>query len=308
MMPDPETIPQTETASLPRDSSGSVPSSAVSDTVFVAALALLGGSYVLLILSALLADVLFVSPMDVGRILRSPEIAYATRLSIASSTITTVLALWVAIPLGYLLSRFTFPGRVLVDTLLDIPIVLPPLVIGVSLLILFRTAPGQWVEDWASGLASWWLGRPTRGIIYAVPGVILAQFMVAAAFAVRTMRTTFDEISPRKEQVASTLGCSRAQAFWRIVLPEAWRGVLAAAALTWARAIGEFGPILVFAGATQFRTEVLPTSVFLHISVGDVEGAVAVSLVMVAMAFLVLVVLRLLGGGVMPGGFSGRTA
>ena len=106
---------------------------------------------------------------------------------------------------------------------------------------------------------------------------------------------TFDQIDPRTEDVAATLGCTRAQAFWRVTLPEARRGVLTAFTLAWARALGEFGPILVFAGATRMRTEVLSTSVFLELSVGNLEAALAVSLLMIAVAVAVLIVTRLFG-------------
>jgi molybdate transport system permease protein len=109
------------------------------------------------------------------------------------------------------------------------------------------------------------------------------------------MRATFDQINPRCERVALTLGCTRSQAFWNVVLPEARRGMLTAATLAWARSLGEFGPILVFAGATRGRTEVMSTSVFLELSVGNIEGAVAVSLIMVVAAILVLVIVRVFG-------------
>jgi molybdate transport system permease protein len=284
-------------ASAPHPPSGEQKIQRRSDAPFLAGLAILGGSYLLLIVATLAADAWFTSADDILRVFASPEIRFATKLSLISSTLTTILALWTAVPIGYLLSRFNFWGKGLIDAVLDIPIVLPPLVIGVSLLIVFQTPPGQWLEGLARQATEWWTGRPSRnGIVFAAPGVVLAQFMVAAAFAVRTMRTTFDEISPRKEQVAWTLGCSRAQAFFRVVMPEAAGGVLAAATLTWARALGEFGPILVFAGSTRFRTEVLPTSVFLLLSVGDLEEAVAVSLFMVIVAIVVLVIVRMLGG------------
>ena len=132
-------------------------------------------------------------------------------------------------------------------------------------------------------------------VTFAVPSVVLAQFMVACAFAVRTMRVTFDQISPRTEEVALTLGCSRSQAFWRVALPQARRGLLTAATLAWARSLGEFGPILIFSGATRPRTEVLPTTIFLEMSVGNIEAAVAVSLIMVAAAVIVLIIARLFG-------------
>jgi molybdate transport system permease protein len=95
--------------------------------------------------------------------------------------------------------------------------------------------------------------------------------------------------------VALTLGCSRSQAFWRVVFPEARRGLLTALTLAWARSLGEFGPILIFSGATRLRTEVLSTSVFLELSVGNIEAAVAVSLLMVIAAVAVLMIIRLFG-------------
>ena len=133
-------------------------------------------------------------------------------------------------------------------------------------------------------------------ITFHVPAVIIAQFAVASAFAVRTLRAAFDSISPRVEQVALTLGCTPAQAFLGVVVPQAWRGVMTAGTLAWARALGEFGPILVFAGSTRKRTEVLPVSVHMELSIGNIEGAVGVSLLMVAVALAVLVLIRLLGG------------
>ena len=132
-------------------------------------------------------------------------------------------------------------------------------------------------------------------ITFQIPSVILAQFAVSGAFAVRTMRVTFDQISPRTEQVALTLGCTRGQAFWSVTVPEAWRGIISAGTIAWARALGEFGPILIFAGATRMRTEVLSTTVFLEFSVGRLTPALAVSLLMVVVAVVVLLLMRTLG-------------
>jgi molybdate transport system permease protein len=253
-----------------------------SDALFYTGLATILGSYVLLILGLLAALGSFTSPGHLLRAMQSEEIRYAFRLSLVSCSLSTLLSLWVAVPGGYLLSRYRFWGRSLVDAVLDIPIVLPPLVIGLALLILFQTPPGRFVER-------------VVPVTFAVPSVILAQFTVACAFAVRTMRVTFDQINPRSEQVALTLGCSRSQAFWMVVFPEARRGLLTAGTLAWARALGEFGPILVFSGATRMRTEVLPTTVFLELSVGNIEAAAAVSLVMVMAALVVLIVARMFG-------------
>jgi molybdate transport system permease protein len=267
-----------------------------SDVPFYVALGVIGGTYVLLIVAMLAADAVYMTAARPGEgawawltriagdnamwaALAKPEIRYSIKLSLVSCTITAILSLWVAIPVGYLLSRHQFRGRQLLDAILDVPIVLPPLVVGLSLLILFQYLPRGFRER----------------VVYEAPGVILAQFMVACAFAVRTMRATFDQIDARREQVALTLGCSRAQAFGMVVLPEAWRGVLTAGTLAWARALGEFGPLLIFAGATRNKTEVLSTTVFLELSIGELQAAVAVSLLMVFAAVVVLVVARVWG-------------
>ncbi|KAA3611953.1 MAG: ABC transporter permease subunit [Planctomycetota bacterium] len=242
----------------------------------------MAGLYVLLIVGMLAADAGFTSWAEIRRALLDPEIRYAIRLSFLSCTLTAVLSLWFAVPIGYLLSRFRFPGRALIDGILDIPIVLPPMVIGLSLLILFQTPFGKAVERWIP-------------VTYQIPSVILAQFSVACAFAVRTMRVSFDQMDPRCEAVALTLGCNRSKAFWHVVLPQAGRGVLSAGLLAWARALGEFGPILVFSGATRMRTEVLPSTVFLELSIGNLGAAVAVSFVMVSAAVFVLLLARLFG-------------
>jgi len=264
-----------------------------SDAPFLVALAGIGGSYILLIVLMLAADLAFTSPIHFTQALQKPEIQYAVRLTLITCTVSALLSLLVATPLGYLLSRFRFRGRWLLDTVLDIPIVLPPLVIGLSLLILFHLPLGATNLE---GLVERYLGVR---VTYAEPAVVLAQFAVACAFAVQTIRVTFDQIDTRAEQVALTLGCRRSQAFFHVVLPQAWRGMVAALTIAWARSLGEFGPILVFAGATRMRTEVLSTTVFLELSVGQLEAAVAVSLLMVVAAMAVLGLVRLLGTRVM---------
>jgi molybdate transport system permease protein len=264
------------------------PSGKRSDLPFYIGLGVLASVYIFLILAMLIADASYTTPSELLKTFQSPEIRFAVKLSLISCTITTILSLWVAIPIGYLMSRFNFRGKTFLDSILDIPIVLPPLVVGLSLLILFSSAPGKWFESVYENLTG-------SRITYAIPAVILAQFTVAAAFAVRTMRATFEEITPRREQVALTLGCSRSEAFWLVALPEARPGVIVAATLAWARALGEFGPILIFAGATRMKTEVMPTTVFLEMSVGNVEGAVAVSLLMILSAVFVLGLVRVFG-------------
>ncbi|HAW29167.1 MAG TPA: molybdenum ABC transporter permease [Planctomycetaceae bacterium] len=291
-----------------------------SDLAFYTILISISAFYVFLIVAMLTAETTYTTPDHIWKAFAKPEIRYAIWLSLISCAITTVLSLWVSVPIGYLMSRHEFPGKTLIDAILDIPIVLPPLVIGLCLLILFQveipqiewlnrmvaeksgveympsasTAQTDSVDDVIRKVTKVIFGK-SIGVTYEIPSVILAQFMVACAFAVRTMRVTFDQIGPRYEQVALTLGCSRGQAFWRVVFPQAYRGLLAAGTLAWARSLGEFGPILVFSGATRMKTEVLPTTVFLELTVGNIEGAVAASLIMVVAALIVLVIARMFG-------------
>ncbi len=267
-----------------------------SDVPFYCFFIFLSGVYVLLIVSMLLAEMTYTSPKHILNAISSPEIQYAIKLSLLSCAVTTIMSLWVAVPISYLMSRHQFRGKAVIDAICDIPVVLPPLVIGLCLLILFRTDMGIWCEGVFSSVTEVIFGRPI-GITYEVPSVILAQFMVACAFAVRTLRVAFDQIPERYEQVALTLGCNRSQAFWAVVFPQAKRGMLAAGTLAWARSLGEFGPILIFSGATRFRTEVLPTTVYLELMVGNLEGAVAASLIMVFAAAAVLILARSYGLG-----------
>ena len=296
------------TASAPPPPSGPAAADSIrrADTVFLAVLVALGGCYVAALVALMTADVAFLAtagaaPAAPLRLLQpvwnagqallgvfaDPAIRHSFALTLVSCSITTLLSLVVAIPLGYLLSRHEFRGRQLVDAILDIPIVLPPLVLGISLLILFQFWPFRLVAD---------------RVVFQVPAVILAQFMVSAAFAARIMRAGFDQIDPRQERVAVVLGCTRAQAFTRVVLPQAGGPMLAAGTIAWARALGEFGPLLVFAGATRMKTEVLSTTVFLELSIGNLRAAVAVSVLMVLAAVVVLVVTRACAGGWLAGG------
>ncbi len=286
--PSPAAIPSPPTPASPISTSHR----AGSDAPFFVVMMILGGSYVALIVALLAADIRYTSAKHFVEALGKPEIQYAIRLTLISCSISALLSIWVATPLGYLMSRFSFPGRWLIDMIIDIPVVLPPLVIGLSLLILFNLPLA------GSSLERQLQTHLGLRVTYAEPAVVLAQFAVACAFAVQTMRVTFDQIDTRAEQVALTLGCRRSQAFLQITLPQAWRGMVMALTIAWARSLGEFGPILVFAGTTRMRTEVLSTTVFLELSVGQLEAAVAVSLLMVLAAMAVLGVVRLVGAKV----------
>ncbi len=279
------------------DRKSSAAGAAGSEKVFFVVLGIVAGTYALLLVLLVAADFLFLlrsaaeksetwwgvlTANPIIDAFRDPAIRYSIVLTLVSCTVAALLSVVVAIPTAYLLSRHRFPGKRWVEAIFDIPIVLPPLVLGLSLLILFQFAPFSLLSRW---------------VVYQVPAVVLAQFTVAAAFAVHALRAAFDQTDSRCENVALTLGCSRWQAFHLVVIPDLKRGILTAGTLAWARSLGEFGPLLIFAGATRHKTEVLSTTVFLEISIGDLDAAVAVSLIMIGAALAVLMTTRILGGG-----------
>lgn len=211
------------------------------------------------------------------------QVGFSVRLSLVTSIASTFLALVIAIPAAYALSRFRYPLPLLVDTVLDMPIVLPPLVAGLALLTVLRYWLGPFFD--ALGIQ----------VHYTARGIVLAQLFIAAPFAVRAIKAAFDDISPRYEEVARTLGCTPFQAFCHVGLPLARHGILAGAIMTWARAVSEFGPILIFCTASE-KTAVLPIRVFLFNSAGDVAGGVVASVILIILAAGALLTFKLLGG------------
>lgn len=241
--------------------------------------------FYLFFVAALLGAIAFnIRPAALVQAFLSPEVLFAVRLSLLTATTTTIISLVLALPAAYFLARRQFPGRSLLETFLDLPLVLPPIVGGVALLLFFRSPLGRWLES--MGLSP----------VFTAGGVILAQFTVVATYALRLLKTTFETIDPRLEQVARTLGCNSGQAFRRVTLPLARPGILATTVITWARALGEFGATVTFAGATRFKTEVLPTAIYLSLSSVDIDQTVALALILIFLALLALWLLRLAAG------------
>jgi molybdate transport system permease protein len=220
------------------------------------------------------------------------EVWAALRLSLVTSLITTALAMVVAIPAAYSLSRYTFRGAALIDTMIDLPIVLPPLIAGLSLLAFFgTTSVGRAVDEFLGR----YLAPPYNGIVHTRVGIVVAQFFIGSAFATRALKAIFDQINPRFEGVARSLGCTPWQAFWKITLPLARNGLVAGGIMTWARALGEFAPIMMLAGTMQ-ENRVLPVAAFMNMNEGRVEVAIAFTLLMVLIGAVTLVAFKKLGG------------
>lgn len=248
------------------------------------------------VLFIFIADFFYINKASVNEIFTSPDIHSALVLTIVSSFLTTVLAVAAAVPSAYALSRFRIKGSIFLDILIDLLIVIPVLVIGVSILVFFRM--GTILSDMTFPLSAIGMMISALGnfFIYHKAGIILAQFFCSIPYALRVIKSTFDNLDPRTEHVALTLGCSQGQAFRLISLPMARKGIMAGAVLAWARAFGLFGPVAIVAGAVRQKTEVLATSIYLEISIGRLELAIAISLLMVIIASIVLFTMRIFSG------------
>lgn len=228
----------------------------------------------------LLSVLLYVGPRELASSLLSGEILFSIRLSLITATVATAACLLVAVPAAYALSRFDFRGKGAIDALLYLPIGMPPVALGAALLIFFGTPAGKIFS---------------AKFVFEVPGIILAQFAVISALATKVMKSTFDGIDPEYESVARTLGCSRFQAFYKVALPLAKGGLITAVAISWIRALGEFGATVMLAGATRMKTETLPVAIFLNLETADVVKMSAAVLILAGIGLMALILIHKLG-------------
>jgi molybdate transport system permease protein len=226
---------------------------------------------------------------DAWSILTSESSLTALRLSLWCSTWATVAAAVFGVPLAWLLARITFPGRGLVRALCTLSMVLPPVVAGVALFYALgrRGLVGQYLDEWFGFT-----------LPFTTTGVIVAQTFVAMPFLVLTVEAAFRQQDLRYEEAARTLGGSRWYVFRRVTVPAIRPGLIAGAVLAWARALGEFGATITFAGNFPGRTQTMPLAIYLA-NESNPDEAVMLSIVLVVVSFAVLVALRerFLGGG-----------
>jgi molybdate transport system permease protein len=215
----------------------------------------------------------------------SPEIHFAIFLSLGTSVISTLFCILIAVPAAYALARYSFPGKNFVNAILDMPLALPPLVAGLGLLLFFGTT------DFGNALSDIGIA-----FVFTPLGIIVAQFFVNFPYMLRIMRSTFESISTRYEFVAKTLGCTDAQAVWRVTIPMAGSGFFAASVITWAKGIGEFGAALLIAGAIKGKTETLPIALFLNMSCGNLNMAISAATILIIICVVSLFIFERFGG------------
>jgi molybdate transport system permease protein len=241
--------------------------------------AVLGLAFLVLPLAGLLVR----APWStLGTRLGEPQVLEALRLSLLTSTLATALCLVLGVPLAWALARTAFPGRGLVRALVTVPLVLPPVVGGVALLLVLgrRGIVGQWL-DAAFGVT----------LPFTTAGVVLAEAFVAMPFLVISVEGALRGVDHRYEEAAATLGASRWTIFRRVTLPMVAPGVAAGAILCWARALGEFGATITFAGNFPGRTQTMPLAVYLALET-DPQAAIVLSLVLLTVSVVILAALR----------------
>ena len=241
-----------------------------------------------LLLFPILALLLRINLGEIGANLANEEVRQAIWLSLSSTTVSTLLGLLLGTPLAYLLARRSFRGRGVLDTLVDLPMVLPPSVAGIALLLAFgrRGVIGQWLDE--VGLS----------IAFTTLAVILAQTFVATPFYIKTAIAAFASLDRELEQAAAVDGASPWQVFVRITVPICWPILLGGLVMSWARALGEFGATIIFAGNFPGRTQTMPLAIYIGFEL-DLGMALTLSIILLTISYLLLfLVKRILQQGV----------
>lgn len=214
--------------------------------------------------------------------LTEPAVLTALRLSLQCATLATMLCVAFGVPLAWLLARIEFPGRRLVRALVTVPLVLPPVVGGVALLLVFgrRGLLGEWLDT-------------TFGITlpFTTTGVVIAEAFVAMPFLIIAVEGALRGADSRYEEAAATLGAGRWTTFTHVTLPLVAPGVAAGAVLCWARALGEFGATITFAGNYPGTTQTMPLAVYLALET-DLDAAIVLSLILLTVSVAILAGLR----------------
>lgn len=216
-------------------------------------------------------------------VLLSERTLFSLGLSIITATVVTLCSLFFALPSAYALSRYNFFGKQLIDTLLELPMIVSPVALGAMILIFLNTPAGRPIQDSAH-------------LIFTVYGILAAQFVTTVGVATRLIKAVFDEIPRRYEDLSRTLGQSDTRTFFRVVIPMGRQGILMSSILTWAKALGEFGATLTVAGSMAFRTETLPIAIYMRLSSADIEGTAVLVMILIGIGLGILFGVRTFAG------------
>lgn len=213
--------------------------------------------------------------------LQNPEVVSALTLSLATSIVSLIIVILVGTPFAYIHCRHQYPGKVIVDTIIDLPLVLPPAVAGMALLVLYGRM----------GLVGKYAGMFGISIAFTTLAVIMAQIFVASPFYLRQAKSLFDQIDPAYELTARTLGASQFRVFSRVVVPLTAGGLVSGAVMTFGRALGEFGATIMFAGNLPGVTQTMPLAVYVNLA-GDFNVGLTISILLVLISFAIMIAVR----------------
>ena len=218
-----------------------------------------------------------------GDSLGDPIVREALQLSLVTTALTLLVAIVFGTPVAYLLARYRFRGRDTLDTLIELPMVLPPAVAGVALLMAFgrRGILGPMLST-TFGLE----------IPFTTLAVVMAQTFVAAPFFIKAAKAGFESVDPDLEHVAATLGVSRLQIFWSVTVPLSLPALMGGAVMAWARALGEFGATIMFAGNFMGRTQTMPLAIYQTMESGRLNAALVLSSILIVVSFSVLIIFK----------------
>jgi len=203
----------------------------------------------------------------------SEEIRFSIKLSLCTSGVSTIICMALAIPTAYALTRTSFPFKKLFQTIIELPLSMPYLVLGLGLLLIFSSDLGKTLKT---------LGFK---VIFDKKGIVMAQIVVNIPYAVRLIRTAFQDVDEKLEYIAGSLGATKWIRFKTIILPLSKNAIISSIILIWSRGLGEFGATLMLVGATRMKTETLPASVYLNMATGDIEAAMASAILILMISF-----------------------
>lgn len=243
---------------------------------------------VLLFVSSAIAAIVIGGVTHLGEAVTSAEVLFSLRMSVTTSTISTLICLALALPTAYALTRTNMPCKRIAEVMMELTLSLPYILLGFALLLIFSSPLGKALKE--AGF----------GVVFEPAGIVMAQLIVNLPFAIRMVRTAFSEVNPRMEFVAKTLGATSGEVFRTITIPICRNALISTFVLTWARGMGEFGATLMLVGVTRMRTETLPGSIYLSISTGNTETAMATAMIMLLLSAATLAVANMLNRPVGP--------
>lgn len=204
----------------------------------------------------------------ISQVFCSDEVIFAIRLSLYTASVSTIICIILAIPTAFALTKTNMPFKRFSQMLIELPLSLPYLVLGLSLLLVFSSDFGKWLST---------IGFK---VVFSKNGIIIAHVLVNLPFVIRIIRTSFQEVDVRLEFIARILGATKAQSFWTVTLPLSKNTIIGAVILAWSRALGEFGATLMLVGTTRMKTETLPASIYLNMATGDMGAAMASAVIL----------------------------